>query len=372
MVDPTTVNTSLAIPIRGTDVGTWDLPANGNFTAIDSMFGGVTTVALSSQNVTLLSSQGQSAVIRLTGTLLANIGIILPSIYKSWIIDNQITNSPSSFSVGLISTDLAKSIGCPPGSNGVYYDGSTTKYIGLGKLGEYWDYAGTTVPTWATATQNTPVLPYLNCNGTTFSSATYPQLANLLGTTTLPDSRGRVRIVLNQGTARTTVLNADIIFTGGGDQNLQAHNHTGSGTTSGTSVDHTHAGSGTTSSANADHTHGGSGTTSGVSVDHTHTILPAGIAGLYTAAGGAGNFASGPYATSGISTGGASADHSHTYSFTTGGMSATHQHTYSFTSTGQSADHSHTYSFTTSTAGSGGSLNIQPSYVGGITMIRAA
>src|SRR6266436_1565125 len=101
MADPTTVNTNLAIPIRGTDVGTWDLPANGNFTAIDSMFGGVTTVALSSQSVTLLSSQAQASVIRLTGTLLTNVSIILPSIYKGWTIDNRIVNNPSSFAVTL-------------------------------------------------------------------------------------------------------------------------------------------------------------------------------------------------------------------------------------------------------------------------------
>src|SRR5882724_7353319 len=107
MVDPTTVNTSLAIPIRGTDVGTWDLPANGNFTAIDSMFGGVTTIALSSQNVTLLSSQAQNAVIRLTGNLLASVAIVLPSIYKGWTIDNQILNSPASFYAILSSTSGA-------------------------------------------------------------------------------------------------------------------------------------------------------------------------------------------------------------------------------------------------------------------------
>src|SRR5258706_1791798 len=101
MVDPTTVNTSLAIPIRGTDVGTWDLPVNGNFNSIDSMMGSVTTVALTSTPVTLTTSQALVNVIRLTGTLTSNLAVNLPGIYKSWIIDNQLTNSPSSFSAFL-------------------------------------------------------------------------------------------------------------------------------------------------------------------------------------------------------------------------------------------------------------------------------
>src|SRR6266446_3375110 len=207
MVDPTTVNTSLAVPIRGTDVGTWDLPVNGNFNSIDSMMGSVTSVALTSASVTLATSQALVNVIRLTGTLLANVSITLPGIYKSWTVDNQIVNSPSSFAVTLISTSGASIIGLPPGPQDVFYDGTNVNYRNLGRIGEYWDYAGTTVPTWVTASTKPP---YLNCDGTAFSSATYPVLANLLGTTTRPDSRGRFRASLNQGTGRLTSGGAGI------------------------------------------------------------------------------------------------------------------------------------------------------------------
>src|SRR6266446_3912712 len=357
MVDPTTVNTSLAIPIRGTDVGTWDLPANGNFTAIDSMFGGVTTVALSSQSVTLLSSQAQASVIRLTGTLLANVSVILPSIYKGWTIDNRILNSPSSFAIILVSTNGASYIGLPPSTNDVFYDGTTVDYRNLGKVGEYWDYASLSIPSWVLQSQKPP---YLYCNGTTFSSATYPILANLFGGNTLPDTRGRVRIQSNNGTGRVTVIAVDTLFAAGGDQNLQAHNHTASGTTSGQSVDHTHTGSGTTSSEsvdhthtgsgttatqNANHTHTGSGTTSGYSADHTHTVTgplqSSGVSATPAGPGFSGN------ATT-FTTSGQSNDHTHTYSFTTSIESATHAHTYSFTTSGVSNAHTHTYSFTTS------------------------
>ena len=239
MADPTTANTSMSVPIRGSDVGTWDVPVNGNFNILDSMFGGVATVALTNSPVTLTSSQAQSSIIRFTGTLSANVAVTLPGIYKFWTIDNQIVNSPSSFCVTLVSTSAGSVIGCPPGTQDVFYDGTSVNYKNLGQMGEYWDYAGTTVPTWVT---NSTKPPYLNCNATTFSSATYPILANFLGTTTLPDSRGRARYAADAGTARiTAVIGApNTVGGGGGDQNLQAHAHTGSGTTQTENQTHTH------------------------------------------------------------------------------------------------------------------------------------
>lgn len=208
MADPTTVNTSMSVPIRGTDVGVWDVPVNGNFTSLDAMMGGVTTVALTSSPVTLLTSQALVNIIRLTGTLTSSsVTVTLPGIYKSWTLDNQIVNSPSSFAVTLISTSGTSIIGCPPGTQDVFYDGTTVNYRNLGRIGEYWDYAAATVPTWVTASTKPP---YLNCNATTFSSATYPILANLLGTITLPDSRGRSRATLNQTTGRINSSNGGV------------------------------------------------------------------------------------------------------------------------------------------------------------------
>lgn len=207
MADPLTPNTGLAVPIRGTDTGTWDIPVNGDFTLLDSMLGGVTTLALSSTPVTLATSQAQNAIIRLTGTLLSNVAITLPSIYKFWTIDNQLLNSPSSFAATLVSTSGTSIIGLPPSIQDVFYDSISIRYRNLGQVGEYWDYAAATVPTWVTAST---IPPYLNCNAATFSSATYPILTNLLGTTTLPDSRGRSRYALNQTTGRITSAGAGI------------------------------------------------------------------------------------------------------------------------------------------------------------------
>jgi len=234
MVDPTTPNLVLAQPLRGTDVGTWDVPVNGNMGIIDQAFGGVTVVTLSSVGVVLASSQAQNSIIRITGTLTVNgVGITLPSIYKGWTIDNQLTNSLSSFAVVISSTGGTSLIGIAPGVNDIFYDGTTVKYRNLGRIGEYWDYAGPTVPTWVT---NCTIPPYLNCNGSAFSSATYPILANSLGTTTLPDSRGRYRASLNQGTARINTspggVDGNTILAGGGadgitllTSQIPAHSH---------------------------------------------------------------------------------------------------------------------------------------------------
>lgn len=410
MVDPTTVNTSLATPIRGSDVGTWDLPVNGNFTIIDSMFGGVTTVAVSGGTVTLLSSQGQQAVVRLTGTSSANVNVVLSSIIKGWTFDNQVVPA-GGFSVFVLTPGSTFALGLQPGQNDIFYDGTGISYRNLGKIGEYWDYAGTAVPGWVSGSTKPP---YLLCNGTTFSSATYPILSTILGSTTLPDARGRVRAMLNLGSSRISSsisgFSGDTLFAAGGDQLFQSHTHTSSGTTSGVSANHTHTGSGTvpvsgttsiesaththtgsgtTSTESSGHTHAGSGTTSTDSVDHTHTynrttggilVDPGSTTNLF-------NISDFPQ------TGGVSAFHTHTYSFTTGSQSLNHTHSYSFTSSTQSAnhthtfsasgaynfttsiesaDHTHTFSVTTGTAGTGGSQNVQPTFVGGITMIRAA
>ena len=217
MVDPTTANTSMAVPIRGSNVGTWDTPVNSNFNILDNMFGGVATVALTSAAVTLASSQAQASVLRFTGTLTANVAVTLAGIYKSWTIDNQTTNAPSSYYVTIVSTSAASVIGVPQGQQDIFYDGTTVKFRNMDRIGAYWDYAGSAVPNWVAACTN---IPYLNCDGTAISSATFPQLVNLLGTTTLPDSRGRFRATLNSTTTRLQSsvggLDGSTIYGGGG------------------------------------------------------------------------------------------------------------------------------------------------------------
>jgi len=95
-----------------------------------------------------------------------------------------------------------QAIGVKPGEFfDVVSDGTNLKFKNLGHIGTYWDYGGSSVPNWVSACT---VPPYLNCDGTTFSAATYPALSIILGSTTLPDSRGFFRLTNNQGTGRVT------------------------------------------------------------------------------------------------------------------------------------------------------------------------
>lgn len=196
------------------------------------------------------------------------------------------------------------------------------------------------------------------------------------GSNSTPDLRDR--FVVGAGTtyavgatggANTVTLDATMIpshthtitATGSSDNASADHTHalTASGTTSGHSVDHTHTG--TTGNNSVGHTHTFSGTSSGQSVTHSHGVVDPGHSHSTTSwqgaaapgqggGGDAGQRLSGNVAvtsstaTTGISIGNASADHSHTYSGTTSGISANHTHT--VTTGGVSSDHTHTVTVT--------------------------
>lgn len=219
MPDPLTSNIQLAVPIRGSDVGTWDVPVNGDFTIIDASFGGITSVGIGSTTVTLLTSQAQVNILRFTANITAPSAVVLPNIIKFWTVENLTVGN---FSLTLGTTAVAgQVIGLPPGEAcEVYSDGTNLKFRNLGRVGTYWDYAGSSVPFWVSAST---VPPFLNCDATSFSSATYPYLANLLGTTTLPDLRGNSRATLNQGSSRLTSsggIDGNTRFATGGAQGV--------------------------------------------------------------------------------------------------------------------------------------------------------
>lgn len=217
MPDPTTVNLGLAVPTRGTDVGTWDVPLNGDMNIIDSKFGVVSTIALSNAPVTLNATQYQSSILRFTGILTANVTITLPAVSLMYACENLCTGPWT-----VILTCGGQVIALPPGECvNVFTDGTNVKFKDLGRVGSYLDYAGSDLPGWA-ATCTIP--PYLKCDGSTYSSVTYPALFTILGTTTLPDFRGRNRSYLDDSTGRITTAGSGIDgatrFSGGGSQNV--------------------------------------------------------------------------------------------------------------------------------------------------------
>jgi hypothetical protein len=218
-----TPNIQLTEPARGDDVGTWDTPVNGNTTILDLILGGIATISLNNSNVVLSAAQFQSRNITFNSTLTGSVTVTFPTSFtKNYEIQHACTGS-SAFTITLATTAGGQVISIPPGEIiDCFNDGTNIKFKNLGRIGEYWDYAGSSVPNWVSGCT---VNPYINCAGIGFSSAVYPQLTTILGGTTTPDMRGRARFAIDQGSGRLTQVIAGSLFSAGGDQNFQQHSH---------------------------------------------------------------------------------------------------------------------------------------------------
>jgi hypothetical protein len=219
MADPVTTNRSLAQPTRGSDPGTWDVPMNGNSGLLDTILGGVATIATSGGTITLNAAQLACGLISITGNISSTVTILFPAIQGWWSIENLcIGNQLVQISAG---TQI-QNIGIPPGEiTDIQVYTNAVKYRNLGRVGSYIDMAVSSVPLWIAFST---VPPYLNCDGSAFNTSTYPALAAYLGGGTLPDLRGRSRAYLNGGTGRITTAGSGIdgntVFSAGGTQSL--------------------------------------------------------------------------------------------------------------------------------------------------------
>ena len=212
MVSTFTPNIQLEEPARGDDVGTWDTPTNANMTLVDLVVGGIVTIGLNNSNVVLSAGQLRSKLITFNSTLTGSVTVTFPtSFIKSYEIQNLCTGS-SAFTITLETTATGGQVICCPYGEivDVVNDGANLKFKGLGRVGSYWDYAGSSVPNWVSGCT---VQPYLNCDGTTFSSATFPALAMVLGSTTLPNSQGKYRLTLNQSASTPVSSGTNGLFT---------------------------------------------------------------------------------------------------------------------------------------------------------------
>ncbi len=211
-----TTNLNLEEPARGEQVGTWDTPVNSNTTVLDAVYGATATIPLTNANVTLNTAQYQSQYIVFTGTITANIAITFPYIGSQHTIENR---TDGAFAITLQTTNAsAEAICCPPYEPFDIMTRASTagvRYRNFGRVGEFMDYIGSSVPLWIS---NCTIPPYLNCDGTAFSSATYPALATILSTTITPDARNRVRATLSQGATRLSTAG----FGASGATNLAA------------------------------------------------------------------------------------------------------------------------------------------------------
>lgn len=155
--------TNLALNQPAYNSSAWDVPLNANETILDNQFAATTSIALTNSNVTLTSpnttgtGQTQAMRIVLTGSISANIQVIIPSgISGRWIVYNTTSGS---YTVTISSGGGGTTVVAPQGYNiTVYSDGTNIKLAD--------DGLGT-------------VLPVLTVNGT----ATFNGLANFNGST---------------------------------------------------------------------------------------------------------------------------------------------------------------------------------------------
>lgn len=234
MASTFTPNINLEEPARGDQVGVWDTPENANWTLTDLVVGGVATIGLNNANVVLAAAQFRARQITFNSTLTGSVAITFPTSFtKPYTIQNICTGS-SAFVITLTTTAAGgQVICCPPGQAfECFNDGANIKFNNFGPpVGGYWDYAGSSNPAWNTGCT---IAPYLNCDASTFSATTYPALAVILGSTTLPDSKGRVRATLNQGTGRLSAgvsgVDGNTLAAAGGNQSMQSHLHANTAT----------------------------------------------------------------------------------------------------------------------------------------------
>lgn len=254
MTEPITTQKSLIVPNTGDLAGTWGTAAlNPNFQIIDAMFGGVTTISLTSATTILLSvpattgiwggsvPQSSNAMIVFTGaqTGPSAIQFTLPGFY---IVNNKCTGT-SYIQLAPV-TGTGTRVCAPPGRKAhIFFDGTDIDYVDMPEVSSRLDLFGvSTTPVWM---QNCTVLPYLVRDGSVHTASLYPQLAQILGSTfggngvttfAVPDSRSRVDVgidiakVVGGGLADrlTTAIcgfSGTTMAAAGGDQNMQLHSH---------------------------------------------------------------------------------------------------------------------------------------------------
>lgn len=286
----TTTYKGYELQSTGSNTGTWGATLNTSvFQIVDNNLGGLTTKSLSSSNVTLSTSESQSAILRLTGTLLANV-IVTTSCMGFFFVENLTSGN---FSVTL--TNGAGTSIIPPQYARIPVLSDATNGLRFGAPaippGTIMDYAGAsgTLPPYLAG-------EWLFCDGSSLSTTTYAGLFQALGYTyggsganfSLPDLRGRARFGRDDmgGSTAGRITSAETSITGttlgsaGGSQSvalsesqLAAHSH--SGTTSSDGA-HTHTYNGASYQAGGPYGGGAvasySSQTTASTGAHTHTV----------------------------------------------------------------------------------------------------
>ena len=255
MTSTFTTNLGLELPALGDYVNGWNTPVNGDFTTLDTAFGGQTSITATGGTVTLTTAQCAVARIYLSGALASNLTVVVPSgfggrlyFYNGCTLGGftvTVQNGTGDSRGGVV---IPNNLFCP-----IVFTAGTAFYDNYQAVppGTIHCFAGTAAP-----------VGFLLCNGASLSTSSYVDLFNVLGYTyggtggtfNIPDTRGRLLAGADNmgGSAAGRLTGYSLAVTGG----EQTHTLTTAELAS-----HTHSDAGHAHTASdAGHTHGpGSG-----------------------------------------------------------------------------------------------------------------
>lgn len=251
--DTTTPILGLLLQGTGNNNNTWGTNLNNSvITPIENAIKGVNSITgLTGGAYTLTQANAAYQTIGLNGTLTSDLTITVPSSGNRWVIYNGCSGA---FSV-LIKTAAGATHQLPVAVfSDVYCDGGNVYRTNLQEVGEYFFFAGSSVPNGA-----------LECNGASLLRTSYPDLFNAIGTLhgavdgthfTLPNATTSGMFLRSRSASNT-------VGTAQASQNL-SHSHTFSGALA----------VGTLGMSGVDGTHTNTGTTNTIdrSLDHNHLV----------------------------------------------------------------------------------------------------
>lgn len=215
---PTTYSTSLRLALlgNGENSGTWGQLTNTNLgTLLEQSITGVTTVSLSSGNVTLtsyngVSDQSRNAVIVVTGTQTTTNNVIVPNVAKTYLVNNT-----SSFQIGVQASGGSTYV-CPAGTiSTVYCDGSGNVAGGSVNTATYNTFVNPTITGIRETTTITAAAAIGTVNFDTLTQAVLYYTANATGNWVI-NFRGNSGTTLNSLMSTGQSFTATFMATQGG------------------------------------------------------------------------------------------------------------------------------------------------------------
>ena len=208
----------------GANSNTWGSRLNSNvFSLVDNAVAGYTTIALTDSTVTLSVSDGsadqaRSSMLELTGTLTSNVGVVIPSVSKQYLVRNATSGS---FTV-TIKANGGTGSAVTQGTTGIVYcDGASVRAATGGAASRNIGTSVTEVPDISIGDARYATLSVVNtfATGNTFNAAvsvsavakftgdtTFSSLISVVGAATFGGASTFNNTVQVSGAAKGTII----------------------------------------------------------------------------------------------------------------------------------------------------------------------